>query len=184
MKIPRPLVIALPSIVTSLRFIGLPFLVGYIRKEEYLFALVLFLGLAATDFFDGLLARKYNAVTAFGKFLDPAADKFLLLPTLFYAMRPGFIFSFLLLAYYEVMLFLASCIAFIWPGNPFIKLGANRFGKAKVFSEVVLIALFIFHRLGAEVNSLLFDSLFFFAVIMAFLSVCGHVKWWWQKEHT
>ncbi|MFY9462293.1 MAG: CDP-alcohol phosphatidyltransferase family protein [Candidatus Sungiibacteriota bacterium] len=181
MKISRPLITALPSAVTSLRFIGLPFLVGYIRKEEYLFALGLFLALALTDFFDGVVARKFNAHSRFGKFLDPAADKFLLLPTLFYAMRPKFIFSFLFLAYYEAMLFLAACIAFTWPGNPFVKLGANWFGKAKAVSEIVLIALFLLARLGAEISQPVFDLLFFSAIIMAFLSVCGHINWksWW-----
>lgn len=179
---PRPLILALPSIVTSLRFIGLPFVVGYIKREEYLFALILFFGLAATDFLDGWLARKFNAVTAFGKFLDPAADKFLILPTLFYVMRPGFIFSFFFLAYYEAMLFLAACIAFYRPDNPFVKLGANRFGKTKAFSEVILIVLFMFQRLGADVDPFLPNLLFLLAIVMAFLSVCGHIKWWWQKE--
>ena len=178
----RPLAMALPNAVTSLRFFGLPFVVGYIKEEEYLLALALFLGLAATDFLDGWLARKLNAVTAFGKFLDPMADKFLLVPTLFYAMRPGFIFHFLLLAYYEVVLFLAACIAFVWRGNPIIKLGANWFGKGKAVSEVALVVLFLLARLGVEVNLYLLDLLFFFAVVMAFLSVCGHLKWWWHKE--
>lgn len=181
-NMPRPLITALPSAVTSLRFIGLPFVVGYIKKEEYLLALVLFFGLAATDFLDGWLARKFSAVTAFGKFIDPAADKFLTLPTLFYLMRPGFIFSFLFLACCEAMLFLAACIAFYRPDNPFVKLGANQFGKSKVFSEYILIALFMFQRLGADTNTFLTDVLFFIAIATALLSVFGHIKWWWQEK--
>ena len=182
MKIPRSLITVLPNVVTSLRFIGLPFLVGYIQKEEYLFALVLFCGLAATDFLDGWLARKFNAVTGLGKFLDPAADKFLILPVLFYAMLPGFFLQFLVLAYFEVILFLVACIAFFRPDNPFTKLGANKFGKVKAVSEVVLIVVFMLARLGAEVSQFIPAPLFFFATIMAFLSVYGHIKWWWQEE--
>tara|TARA_B100001939_G_scaffold280348_1_gene249016 strand:+ start:1810 stop:2352 length:543 start_codon:yes stop_codon:yes gene_type:complete len=49
----------------------------------YLFALILFLLSAITDFFDGFLARKYYLVSSFGEMLDPIADKVLLLFLLF-----------------------------------------------------------------------------------------------------
>ncbi|MBO4220535.1 MAG: CDP-diacylglycerol--glycerol-3-phosphate 3-phosphatidyltransferase [Clostridia bacterium] len=42
----------------------------------------LFVLLSFTDFLDGMIARKYNYITDFGKFLDPLADKFLVIGTL------------------------------------------------------------------------------------------------------
>ena len=49
----------------------------------YLLALVLFFLAGVTDYFDGYLARKYNAVSQLGEILDPIADKILILFVLF-----------------------------------------------------------------------------------------------------
>jgi CDP-diacylglycerol--glycerol-3-phosphate 3-phosphatidyltransferase len=54
-----------------------------ISPEGYLLALVLFLLAGVTDYFDGYLARKYNAVSQLGEILDPIADKILILFVLF-----------------------------------------------------------------------------------------------------
>jgi CDP-diacylglycerol--glycerol-3-phosphate 3-phosphatidyltransferase len=48
-------------------------------NEGYLAALILFLIASITDYLDGYLARKYNAVSALGEILDPIADKILIL---------------------------------------------------------------------------------------------------------
>ena len=54
-----------------------------ISPDGYLLALVLFFLAGVTDYFDGYLARKYNAVSELGEILDPIADKILILFVLF-----------------------------------------------------------------------------------------------------
>ena len=51
--------------------------------DGYLFALVLFFLAGITDYLDGYLARKYNAVSQLGEILDPISDKILILFVLF-----------------------------------------------------------------------------------------------------
>jgi len=72
----------IPTLMTWARIVAIPLIVGvfYLPLEpasRNLIATVLFVVFAATDWLDGYLARKLNQVSAFGAFLDPVADKFL-----------------------------------------------------------------------------------------------------------
>ena len=72
----------LPNKLTILRVILIPFfvvfLMGYVGgSSARMIALVIFCAASLTDLLDGKIARKYNLVTNFGKFMDPLADKLL-----------------------------------------------------------------------------------------------------------
>ena len=68
-----------PNVLTVLRMLLIPPIVALCAFEKYTAAGILFALAAATDYLDGHLARKYGAVSVFGKFLDPVADKLLVL---------------------------------------------------------------------------------------------------------
>jgi CDP-diacylglycerol--glycerol-3-phosphate 3-phosphatidyltransferase len=68
-----------PNLVTLIRLPLAPLAVGFLVSETWwgiTMALVLSLTLEATDFLDGWVARRYNAVTDFGKLFDPFSDAF------------------------------------------------------------------------------------------------------------
>lgn len=72
----------IPTLMTWARIVAIPLIVGvfYLPIEAATrneIATVMFVVFAATDWLDGYLARKLNQVSAFGAFLDPVADKFL-----------------------------------------------------------------------------------------------------------
>ena len=72
----------LPNILTILRVISVPFFVYLLLQPELIsrvIAFVLFVFASVTDLIDGYLARKWKQETELGKFLDPLADKFLVL---------------------------------------------------------------------------------------------------------
>lgn len=68
----------LPNTLTITRIVLIPLFVTTVIYNRYDYALYLFLIAALTDTFDGLIARLRNQKTALGTFLDPLADKFLL----------------------------------------------------------------------------------------------------------
>ena len=65
----------LPNLLSLLRIGLLPFVVLCLKAGQNRWALGLMLLAAATDYFDGLLARRLNQVTESGKMIDPLADK-------------------------------------------------------------------------------------------------------------
>jgi len=72
----------LPNQLTVLRMILTPLLVYLLSRESLSFryyALIVFLLASLTDWYDGYVARKWGIVTKWGKFLDPLADKILVL---------------------------------------------------------------------------------------------------------
>ncbi len=76
----------LPNMLTIFR-IFLTFGFIFFLYQPGLMSKILALGVftlaAITDFFDGYFARKYNLISAFGKIMDPIADKFLMLSAFF-----------------------------------------------------------------------------------------------------
>jgi cardiolipin synthase len=78
----------LPTLLTWARIVAIPLIVGVFYWEgvspaqQNLVATVMFVVFALTDWADGYLARKLNQTSAFGAFLDPVADKFLVCASL------------------------------------------------------------------------------------------------------
>ena len=75
-----------PNRLSLMRIGSVPVLTLLLMFENAMWtryaALFLFIAASITDFVDGHLARKYNLVTNFGKFIDPVADKLLVLSTM------------------------------------------------------------------------------------------------------
>ena len=74
----------LPNILTILRMALIPvFVILHSMGPDFeKLALLTFCIASFTDWLDGHIARKYNLVTNFGKFIDPVADKLLVLSTM------------------------------------------------------------------------------------------------------
>ena len=77
----------IPTLMTCTRIVAIPLIVGVFYSPlepatRNLIATLMFMVFAATDWLDGYLARKLNQTSAFGAFLDPVADKFLVCASL------------------------------------------------------------------------------------------------------
>ena len=90
-KLNREQIMTLPNGVTIIRVLAIPVIltmIFYSGRDYRLLTGLLFLLVASTDMIDGYLARRYDLTTTLGKFLDPLADK-LLIVTSMIALVPG-----------------------------------------------------------------------------------------------
>ena len=69
----------LPNFLTLIRILTIPFFLVYLSYHRYLEALIIFVLGRVTDFLDGLTARWMNQQTALGAYLDPIADKLMVI---------------------------------------------------------------------------------------------------------
>lgn len=72
----------IPNGLTIIRFLLIPFILFYIFTENYIVAFIIFTISGLTDIADGLIARKFNLISNFGKLMDPLADKLTQIATL------------------------------------------------------------------------------------------------------
>ena len=147
----------LPNKLTVLRLILVPVFVVVMMISDALWAsavgLALFVIASFTDMLDGKIARKYNLVTDFGKFMDPLADKFMvigaMLVILYQSMTrevPNGLFCGIF--FWAVMLVIfrelaVTSIRLVVSGSSGIVIAANMLGKIKTCTQIACVILCI-----------------------------------------
>lgn len=141
----------LPNKLTVLRIFLVPvFMVLMIapifppEKETWLriIAAAIFIITSVTDMLDGKIARKYNLVTNFGKFMDPLADKFMVFGALlsilyrFADIRPVFIWVSMIIMFRELAV---TSVRLLACGSDGIVITASMLGKIKTVTQIVCI---------------------------------------------
>lgn len=131
-----------PNKLTVLRIILTPlFLLALLIEfpHHYLVSLLIFAFASITDFIDGNMARKYNLITDFGKFLDPLADKMLttaaFLAFIELKIGTGIVWITFIILIRE---FLITSLRLISSGKGKV-IAANMWGKLKTVSQMVSI---------------------------------------------
>lgn len=86
--------LTIPTLLTWARIVAIPLIVGVFHlplstEWRNVLATGLFVAVALTDWLDGYLARRLNQSSAFGAFLDPVADKFLVCASLLVLLEQG-----------------------------------------------------------------------------------------------
>lgn len=150
----------LPNKLSVMRLCMVPVFVVVMMASDALWAnlvgCALFGAAAFTDMLDGKIARKYNLVTDFGKFLDPLADKFMvigaLLVILYKVMGDGSVNGiFTTVFFWTVMIVIfrelaVTSIRLVVSGSSGIVVAANMLGKIKTCVQIACVVICILER--------------------------------------
>jgi len=138
----------LPNKLTVARVCMIPFLILVLQAgmsdaidlslqlARYI-AVGIFVVAAVTDWLDGFIARKLNLITDFGKFMDPLADKILVMAAMVYMVVLGDISPWILILI-ESREFIIAGVRMV-AANKNIVIAAGFWGKAKTVTQMVMI---------------------------------------------
>ena len=111
---------------------------GIDPTDGRIFAAIAFIIIACTDFIDGYLARSRNEVTTFGKFLDPIADKLVVIVSLCFLLEQGAVSAWVLLII-VAREFLVSGLRMVVASEGTV-IAASNLGKWKTATTMVSIS--------------------------------------------
>lgn len=136
----------LPNKLTLFRVILIPFFVFFLLApffEGYgnYIAVVIFVVASITDFLDGHIARKYNLVTNFGKFMDPLADKLLVCSALICLIELSLIPAWIVIIIIARE-FIISGFRLVAADNGVV-IAASYWGKFKTTFQILMVVILI-----------------------------------------
>lgn len=135
----------LPNKLTIFRVILIPFFVVFllfdITAYDKWIALAIFIIASLTDFLDGHIARKYNLVTNFGKFMDPLADKLLVCSAMICLVELSRIPAWVVIVIIARE-FIISGFRLVASDNGVV-IAASYWGKFKTTFQILMICLMI-----------------------------------------
>ena len=135
----------LPNKLTMFRVILIPFFVVFLLVDitpvDKWIALAVFIIASLTDMLDGKIARKYNLVTNFGKFMDPLADKLLVCSALVCLVAVDRIPAWMVIVIIARE-FIISGFRLVASDNGVV-IAASYWGKFKTTFQIIMICLMI-----------------------------------------
>lgn len=184
----------LPNKLTVIRMVLIPFFMAGMLLSQYLerdtdgidiyvlVSLVIFIIASVTDWLDGTIARKRGLITTFGKFLDPLADKMLVMSALIlFTARPGD--QWIDAAAVIVILareFMVSAIRLV-VANEGIVVAAGIWGKLKTaFTMIAIVAVMFLEGIGVHIFWLN-EILIWIAAVLTVVSGVQYLSAYWDK---
>lgn len=192
----------LPNKLTVLRLLLVPLIIIILLLPVSLItnilAAVIFLAAALTDMFDGKIARKRGLITDFGKFLDPLADKFMVIAAfmgiIYRSADVSLIFNVFMPALIITVFreLAVSSIRLVASTSAGVVVAANSLGKIKTVSQIVCVMAVLLEPVLNSLFTYFFPAFTLFSyypvtlisaavmIIFTVWSGIGYIKTYWK----
>jgi len=175
----------IPNVITIFRLVLIVPIVMLLHEGLAGWALVLFFTASVSDGLDGFLARRYGWISAFGRMIDPAADKLLLVATavtltLLDCFPPMLLW---LMIAKDITVIGGLVVYTLLAGFPLIK--PIWFGKFTTVVQLLLLGVIIFNQylLSPALGEGVIPSLYWLVAIFTLVDGCSYV-WLWTSRLT
>lgn len=168
--------INIPNSLTVLRILLVPVFVGLLLYGHYDAALITLLIAALTDVLDGMIARLTDQRTRLGEYLDPLADKLLLMSAIITLSVLGFIpiWAVIIVVSRDAILLAGTVIANLSETD--INISPTAMGKGTTFAQVCYVIAIMLQVTG-QVSASLVEP---FLWVMVILTVGSGVHYLWR----
>lgn len=177
----------IPNALTIVRFVLIPFIVYYILTGQYIAGFVILTISGLTDVLDGLIARKFNFITNFGKLVDPLADKTTQIAVLASLTFKGIIPLWILLIVFIKEFVMVAGASFLY-GKKLV-VSSRWYGKLATvcFYIAIVCSLFIeYWNTSINPSAPLYgfdDYIYYFAIAITIFSLIMYFRQFYQQGY-
>jgi len=170
--------LSLPNFITIARILLVPVVVMMINAGYMSYAFVLFIIAGISDGVDGFIAKRFNQVTELGAYLDPVADKILLV-SIYVALGqldhlPGWLVIFVV----SRDLLIIGAVMLAWFMGMNVKIAPLMVSKANTTMQIILAGL-VLANLGFDLHlSVINDICMYIVAVLTFLSGTAYLIEW------
>lgn len=170
--------VSLPNLITLARILSVPVVIWAIASHEMMLAFVLFLLAGVSDAVDGFLAKRFGMKTELGAYLDPLADKVLIV-SIYVALGiteavPRWIV--ILVVSRDVLI--VGAIILSWVVNRPIAVRPLMVSKLNTVAQIVFAGL-VLGTLGLQINAgWLLPAMMGLVAVLTLLSIAAYVREW------
>lgn len=171
----------IPNAITVLRILLIPLWVYFLLHGEFRAALWVLLIAGISDALDGFIARRFNMMTELGAFLDPLADKALIIASVLALVWTGLLPRWLAaLIILRDLIILGGAVAYYLRAGQ-IKMAPSLPGKVNTFVLICMILIILVTAAGMAHTAAWLPAIFGCAFITTVFSGVHYVVVWGQK---
>ncbi len=170
--------LTLPNFITIARLIGVPLIVWLMIADRFHAAMLLFVLAGVTDAADGFIAKRFNARSVLGAYLDPVADKALLVSVFVTLGFKGVLPAWLIVLVVSRDLFIIGALLLAYVlGSP-MAVKPLWVSKVNTVAQIVLIGFVLADRAGLHLFEPLIDLMIVVVAVLTVASAGGYLVGW------
>jgi cardiolipin synthase (CMP-forming) len=165
---------SVPNLLTIARILMVPLLIWLIISGKFGLSFALFVAAGITDAIDGFIAKNYDSVTELGAYLDPLADKLLLVSIYVVLGLQGFLPDWLVILVVSRDVMIIGAVILSWLVGKPVRMQPLLLSKANTTAQITLAAIIIGALAFAEPHPVL---ILWGSVVVGFLTVVSGAQY-------